>query len=333
MWSWCGVVQSNRTRSDSARLINTKAIQATTLALDMYDIARLPCDSPSASDHYNTLGLKFMDQYYDVYISSAEWEEAVGGVVTRSRCSSRSSSTDSRSQRLVSPPHTVILGLWPGARQDQINYYVDGYQSLYPSAEIILLHHSCMSTQHIEKALERLCIGYEKVANPITQDILVHLFGDYAAVQVCRLLRAYRTRTNLTLAVKSIVLDSIPVMIAPSIHSYRMTPEQLLVSVYLTLLGIFWRLASVLAFWYSEPFNDQVQRDLHDPHLLPANTRKSYIFPERDVMWAWDRPTDQEEVCERQEFGVKRWRVDQPHIWSGDQERYWLGIENAWEGK
>lgn len=52
-------------------------------------------------------------------------------------------------------------------------------------------------------------------------------------------------------------------------------------------------------------------------------------------MFAWDRPSEGEgeEVCERREFEVRRRRVDRRERWTGDQERYWLGIENAWEGR
>ena len=92
------------------------------------------------------------------------------------------------------------------------------------------------------------------------------------------------------MGVKSIVLDSVPVIVAPTWRSIRGTPEQILTFVYMTLIALFWRFTSVLAFWFWEPYNDGVQKDLHDPNLLPADTRKSYIFPERDVMWAWDRP-------------------------------------------
>lgn len=194
---------------------------------------------------------------------------------------------------------------------------------------MLLLHPS----QQIDNALLDLTIDQEKLSIHQSQDTLIHLFGNDAAANVCRLLRAYRARTNAPLGVKAIILDSVPVVIAPNLPILLASPHQLLLFIYLTLISILWRLASVLTLWFSEPLSSAVQRDLHDPHFLPADARKCYIFPEKDIMFAWDRPREDGKVCERREFEVKRRKVDLREQWTGDQERFWLGVEEAWEGR
>ncbi|EME42053.1 hypothetical protein DOTSEDRAFT_72971 [Dothistroma septosporum NZE10] len=103
--------------------------------------------------------------------------------------------------------------------------------------------------------------------------------------------------------------------------------------LFLCVTSLFWTLVSVLTLWFSEPYSEQVRQDLHNPTLLPATARKCYIFPEHDLMFAWDSPTDDDELCLRQEFHVRRNSIDQKQQWTSNQERYWLGIENAWDGR
>ncbi|KAK4498164.1 hypothetical protein PRZ48_010820 [Zasmidium cellare] len=265
--------------------------------------------------------------------SSSDYEKDCGTISTRTSTSRAASPPIQSFHEASSPPKMIVLGLWPGARTEQIEYYVEGYESLYPSTKVLLLHHSRTSPRHIESALTELTGDQEKLSIQSSQDTLIHLFGDDAASQICRLLRAYRARTDQPLGVKAIVLDSVPIIIAPNLSTLLTSPHRLLVFIYLTITAIIWRLASVLTLWFSEPLSSHVQRDLHDPQLLPADARKCYIFPERDIMFAWDRPGHAEEVCERRDFEVRRGRVDGRERWTGDQERYWLGIENAWEGR
>ncbi|KAF2173828.1 hypothetical protein M409DRAFT_16098 [Zasmidium cellare ATCC 36951] len=265
--------------------------------------------------------------------SSSDYEKECGTLSPRSSTSRATPPPFRPHPEASSPPKTIVLGLWPGARSEQIEYYAGGYASLYPSTKVVLLHHSRTSPRHVENALTELTGDQEKLSIQSSQDTLIHLFGDDAASQICRLLRAYRARIEQPLGVKAIVLDSVPVVIAPNLSTLIASPQRLLIFIYLTIIAIIWRLASVLTLWFSEPLSSHVQRDLHDPQLLPADARKCYIFPERDIMFAWDRPSHAEEVCERQDFEVKRRRVDGRERWTGDQERYWLGIENAWEGR
>lgn len=273
------------------------------------------------------------DDDYFSKSSAFDVEEKNGGTLSPRVSISRPSSPLSPR---TSPPTRILLALWPGASQEQINYYVDGYAAVYPSARVILLRPS----SSIDQVLHDLDGDREKPSPPLDHPqptdptTLIHLFGHEAATQLCRLLRAHRLRTTQALDTKAIILDSIPVVIAPSAAAIKTSPSLLPLFLYATLCALFWRLVSVLTLWFAEPYAAPVRRDLHDPAYVPADARQCYIFPEKDVMFAWDRPSGVEgEECERKDFRVRRSEVGARERWTGDQERYWLGVENAWEGK
>jgi hypothetical protein len=255
------------------------------------------------------------------------------------------SSIRSRSSSLCSvklspmAPKWIILGLWPHATDDQVHYYIRGYASLYPTAKLLLLpHHPRAADHHIHDIL--LDLTDDKHAQPFPfapPDTLIHLFGDAAATQVCRLLRSYRARTQRPLAVKALVCDAVPVVPVPSLHTLRTAPCQLFTFLFLALLCLWSSFVALLTLWFAEPFSTRVRQDLYDPEILREGAKKCYVFPEKDVMFAWDDEEDADEggMCERKEFLVKRADVGRKDSrWSGDQERYWGGIENAWgEGR
>ncbi|UJO21531.1 uncharacterized protein CLAFUR5_09265 [Fulvia fulva] len=235
---------------------------------------------------------------------------------------------------LTMPPKTIILGVWPHARSDHIEYYVRGYESLYPTAKLLLLQHSRTSTKHIETVVSTLICDEEKQRLPFQQpSVLVHLFGDDAAAQVCRLLRSYRMRTAQTLDVKSIILDSTPVIVAPDHQILRRSPVQLLVFIWILITSVFWGVNSTMSLLFSGSNGTDVRGDLHDPDLLPATAKKCYIFPENDLMFAWDSPSIDDPQCHRHDFRIRRNSIDHKQHWTSNQERYWLGVENAWDGR
>jgi len=237
-----------------------------------------------------------------------------------------------------SPPETIVLGLWPHATGEQIQYYIEGYESLYPTAHLHLLRYSTSYDQQIGSVLDAITPETETQWSPATPNVLLHLFGDAGAAQGCRLLRAYKLRNGRALAVKTVVMDSVPTPTAPSLHLSLRAPAAILAYASLCLTLTYLWLLSTLTFWHTERRARQTQRDLQDPFLLPADARKCYIFAAKDLMFTWcDSPVGErashDNGLERQEYAVKRSSIDEKGRWTGDQERYWLGIENAWEGR
>lgn len=235
---------------------------------------------------------------------------------------------------LSSPPQTVVLGLWPYATHEQVQYYVRGYESLYPSARLLLLHYSTSYDQQIGSALDALTTIYEKHPSGPDPSVLLHLFGGCGAAHGCRLLRAYKIRTGEKLGVKAVVMDSVPKVALPSMRLASQSPRLLFAALFTIMTLFYIRLLSTLTFWQFDRRCQQNRRDLNDPSLLPAEAAKCYIFSEKDLMFSWhDSPVQNEEEDERQDFAVKRTSIDEKGRWTGDQERYWLGIENVWDGR
>ncbi|KAI7349528.1 hypothetical protein KC354_g13197 [Hortaea werneckii] len=243
------------------------------------------------------------------------------------------------SPSLSASPRTIVLGLWPYATHEQIQYYVQGYASLYPSANLLLLRYSRSYDEQLGNALDALTTINEKQNPDQTPDVLLHLFGGCGAAHGCRLLRAYKIRTGQKLGVKAIVLDSVPKVALPTLRASLQSPRLLFNAMFILMTVFYIRLLSTIAFWTFDRRCQQNRRDLNDPDLLPEDARKCYIFAEKDIMFTWQDTAGQDddaddEEDERQDFAVKRTSIDEEGSrWTGDQERYWLGIENVWEGR
>nr|POE51145.1 hypothetical protein CFP56_70522 [Quercus suber] len=232
---------------------------------------------------------------------------------------------------LSTPPQTVLLCLWPHATHDQIQYYVRGYESLYPSAKLCLLRYSSSYDESLRLALDVLTDSEEKCSN---HSILIHLFGDDSAAQACRLLRTYRIRMGHTIGVEAVIMDSVPRLHVPSLRSaFRMSRE--IPTLLATLCAIaYYRVLWLLFFWQTEDRICQNRYDLNDPTLIPALATKCYIFASSDLMFSWSEKFSRDDgELVRQDYAIRRSSVDDKGRWTVDQERYWLGIESAWDAR
>ncbi|KAK1089017.1 hypothetical protein LTR33_000264 [Friedmanniomyces endolithicus] len=222
---------------------------------------------------------------------------------------------------MSSPPETVVLGLWPYATDEQMQFYKRGYAALYPDASLLLLEYSTIYDRQIGNALDALTTLDEKFTyNP-------------AAAQGCRLLRAYKLRTGQRLAVRAVLSDSVPRLVVPSVRTATRSPQLLLAFLYILLTVVYIRVVSTINYWQYDARCRQNRHGLNDPYLLPHEARKCYIFAEKDLMFSWHDSQDQDdEECVRDDVSVKRTDIDAKGKWTSDQERYWQGIENVWDG-
>nr|POE93433.1 hypothetical protein CFP56_19445 [Quercus suber] len=232
---------------------------------------------------------------------------------------------------LSTPPQTVLLCLWPRATDDQIHYYARGYESLYPSAKVCLLRYSSSYDEQLRYTLDALTTSEEKHSD---QSILLHLFGDDSAAQACRLLRTYRIRTGHTIGIEAVIMDSVPRLHIPTLRSaFRLSRE---IPTLLAALFVFayYRLLWLIFFWQTEDRICQNRHDLNDPTLIPADATKCYIFTSSDLMFSWtDKFSRDDGELVRQDYAIRRSSIDEKGRWTGDQERYWLGIESAWNAR
>ncbi|KAK1068064.1 hypothetical protein LTR12_005498 [Friedmanniomyces endolithicus] len=234
---------------------------------------------------------------------------------------------------MSSPPETVVLGLWPYATDEQIQFYKRGYAALYPDAALLLLEYSTSYDRQIGNALDALTTLDEKPTYNPAPKVLLHLFGGCGAAQGCHLLRAYKLRTNQRLAVRAVIMDSVPRLVVPSVRTATRSPQLLLAFLYILLTVVYIRVVSTINYWQYDARCRQNRHDLNDPYLLPHEARKCYIFAEKDLMFSWhDSPAQDDEECVRDDVLVKRTGIDEKGKWTSDQERYWLGIENVWDG-
>lgn len=234
----------------------------------------------------------------------------------------------------TSPPHFVILSLWPHATESQIDSYVEGYEDLYPSAKILLLRGSWRAgspdlddvTNTLTGSLEEMQEKPDTNSHPV----LLHLFGHTGAHNACTLLRAYRARTQSRLDVRAIVSDVEPSLSLSDLYAMLLqSPIKFFYHV-LTLLLTF--LATAVTLFSYDSTTHQIRADLTNPALLPAEVRKCFVFAAQEMMFSWCEAPGKNGVAERREWSVKRTSVDARGKWSGEKERYWLGIEGVWEG-
>lgn len=242
------------------------------------------------------------------------------------------------------PPDSVLLGLWPYATDEQIDFYLDGYNIIYPSANVIPIRHG---RQHREAALDGLTQSYESHFAEAQPQLLLHIFGNEGAADAVDLLRSFKIRTSQTLPIQAVILDSTPSLPMPTLTDAVESPQRVLIRTYTLLWTVYAFLLSFFTLGYSDTASERLRSSLHDPALVPNSARKVYIWASRDLMFSWRSGhgtanrhrvpgnmvscSDGDE-CESYEYAVKRSTVDEKGRWTGNQERYWLGIESAWEG-
>jgi hypothetical protein len=265
-------------------------------------------------------------------------------------------------------PKTIILALWPTARDEQINYYTAGYQTLYPSATILQLPQSTTGLNRVLNDLlntDEPSFSFhdsEKSSAPDARsnDIILHLFGDDAASQASRLLSAYQLRTQRPLPIAAVIHDSTPSFSLPSFQLLRRSPLTYLTALISTLLILIWQfLRGTLSIFL--PISTTTNATQIYVEVLPGDVQRCYVLPEKKLMFSWSDPAatttttmsqygdddneddyededeikdDEATVAQRDDFVVDRSRVGcGARGWSGDQERYWAAVEKAWEGK
>ncbi|OQO11549.1 hypothetical protein B0A48_03276 [Cryoendolithus antarcticus] len=243
-------------------------------------------------------------------------------------------------------PDIVVLCLWPHATTSQIGFYTTGYTDLYPSAQVLALRSSWLPDfSNRDEILDRLTATSsekfptnEKDSPFSTPTVLLHLFGQPGAQNATSLLRAYRTRTQQPMNVRAIISDSEPSFSL----SLPTTLPQSLTFIHHMLLALLTLLSTLLNVF--EPHTNSATRirdDLADPLLVPEGVRRGFVFAERNLMFSWDdravrsesvEDDEDGEAVERRDYSVKRDCVDVRGRLTGDQERYWLGVEGVWEG-
>ncbi|KAI9685754.1 MAG: hypothetical protein M1822_004314 [Bathelium mastoideum] len=181
--------------------------------------------------------------------------------------------------------------------------------------------------------------------------VLLHLFGTPAAASACALLRLYRTSHSTPLPVQAIVLDAVP---SPSpravLHDAVQMQPWLRQSAWSLVLLLVYMVVSWWTWVCGREAEEEtrVRRELNGGEVVPTGARKAYVFPGKEMLFSWKEDgggggergerevmrekgeVDGEDV--RRQWTVKREKVGRGR-WSGDEERFWEGIEALWEGR
>lgn len=261
-----------------------------------------------------------------------------------------------KSTHYAKPPDLIILSPWNISSPAQLDRYIKGYETLYPSSSLAIL--SSNQQQQNSRVLSQPCQGEQQASlddiSGVIKTILkttkphdhratflLHLFGNTGAAQACHLLRAYKTETGETLNLKTVVFDTEP-SLSVRAHQYFTSRRQQRqrqrsscspVSTFWTLLSALW--ASLLYFFSNLAtslgtfsVDDNVRRDLNDVRLVPLGARRCYVLPSNGLVFSWR----EEEGEERKDWAVERDRVGRDGCrWGVDDERFWGAIEEAWE--
>jgi hypothetical protein len=230
----------------------------------------------------------------------------------------------------TAPPHYIVLCLWPHATSSQISSYVEGYEDLYPSSKVLLLRSSWRAGSPDLDAITTTLTGSLGEKHTASHPVLLHLFGHTGALNACSLLRAFRARTTSVLDVRAIVSDTEPSVSFSDLYATLLSsPAQFLFQLLALLLSFL--TAAVSLFTYDDATR-RIRADLTNPGILPSTVRKCFVFPAQEMMFSWCDTPGKNGIAERREWSVKRTSVDARGRWSGEKERYWLGVEGVWEG-
>jgi hypothetical protein len=230
----------------------------------------------------------------------------------------------------TAPPHYIVLCLWPHATSSQISSYVEGYEDLYPSSKVLLLRSSWRAGSPDLDAITTTLTDSLDEKHTASHPVLLHLFGHTGALNACSLLRAFRARTTTVLDVRAIVSDTEPSVSFSDLYATLLSsPAQFFFQLLALLLSFL--TAAVSLFTYDDATN-RIRADLTNPGILPSTVRKCFVFPAQEMMFSWCDTPGKNGIAERREWSVKRTSVDARGRWSGEKERYWLGVEGVWEG-
>ncbi|KAI0009691.1 hypothetical protein F4779DRAFT_581018 [Xylariaceae sp. FL0662B] len=156
--------------------------------------------------------------------------------------------------------------------------------------------------------------------------VLLHIFGEAAATSASAMLSSYHARTGKALNIEAVVFDTAPMPTKYDLVNTIRQPDCLFTSMYYQMMPhMDW------ARIWSYEYRGDTEQALYDGHLIPSSAQRCYVCPATDVMLSWREGTA-DSTSQRQEFHVKRQAVDHPR-WNSHRERYWTGIECAWNGK
>ena len=245
-----------------------------------------------------------------------------------------------------SAPNLVILCSWMAAHPTHITKYITSYQSLFPTAQILLIRSEAPDIIYRSRATLRrriqpaLDIVRSTCAKePLSPEILLHVFSNGGSHQATNLLRNYLSTAGQRFPIHAKILDSCPgrgnfkrsylALSAPFDRQpvYLRLPSSLAVVV---VLCIHWILVTSLLF--ENPI-ETIRQGLNDKHIA-RETKRVYIYSDADRMVHWQEVEDHAAAAKRKGFAVDMERFEgsghAAHVRVGGGERYWRIVKDLW---
>jgi hypothetical protein len=272
--------------------------------------------------------------------------------VYRPETSSRAPASSSTTSSQNPAPNLIILATWMGARDPHIAKYLAQYQSLYPTAPILLLRSEprhfirprgaplelAPAVPVLRAIFPDLELTKDNTTLAATPELLIHAFSNGGAGSVHNLRRALGP--NATLPPYTLVLDS-----APGTFRYRASFLAFTTGLAGPLLWLLTPFTHALCAWYwfwhvlvgrgrTGPLA-VVAAALNDEGARKREVRRTYVYSDADRLVDWRDVEGHAGDAEQKGFGVRRERFEgSEHVAHArrDAGRYWGVVKATWEG-
>jgi len=245
-------------------------------------------------------------------------------------------------QTYTSNEPLVLLFSWNAAAAKHIAKYTATYQSLFPTARIVLVRSYTRDVFRKRSSYAQLLTPAMDVVKEHTStgaEVLVHSFSNGGGNQLNEFAKAWREREGSILPMRAQMMDS-----SPGPGSWRRTHAAILESLPRTWLWrLFGSVALHLVLFLVFAFNTLTGREnrmlvmcreTNDASIFDVRTPRVYLYSKADLMVKDDEVEEHADQAEAQGWAVKRVRFEKsPHAGHirEDAGRYWKAVLEAWE--
>ncbi|KAI1262328.1 hypothetical protein F5Y18DRAFT_398023 [Xylariaceae sp. FL1019] len=250
-----------------------------------------------------------------------------------------------------SAPKLILFAAWMDAQDVHINKYITHYQTIYPSATILLVKFSVkeavfapVAVQKVRPALLYLWSVMTAAgglsAAPERPEILVHVFSNGGCTSMRHIYVGFKKMFGRPFPLHTMIFDSCPGQhkLATSYNALIDGFPKGIFRIITVPFVIFLILA--LSLWYTslnclagEDFLAKNLRVLNDRKLVDQ-TNRCYIYGKADIMVDWRHIESHANAAISKGFLVRQERFDEsPHVahMRADRERYWQIVNDTWE--
>jgi hypothetical protein len=238
------------------------------------------------------------------------------------------------------PDFVLIVG-WMDAQPRHIAKYTAGYETLYPSAQILAITTSSYDAAFITTAanINRISPALEILYSvPPNTKLLLHFFSNGGGFTTMLLAKCYKEKMGKLLPVTATVFDSTPGRIKwpASVRAFAVgLPKNIILRTIGTL--ILHLLYPFYGFGYmltgQEDLVEKTRRALNDKSLFDLDAPRMYIYSVADDMVDWRDVEEHGEEAMKLGYTVNR----EKYLASGhaghlieDPKRYWSIVQKLW---